>query len=314
MRDEDLHRKSARPKHQHWVPQFYLNYFATENSRDTRKPQVWIFSKRGEDGDKKLSSVRNVCGRRYLYSPVQIDGQRTWELEGHLGKVETLLAKVWPAVAHGFVDLADPSVRKAIALFLATTHHRHPEMLDAVERAHQQMVALFEGLPTDAHGMPLVDSLVVEGTTLPFAPSEWHDHKQQGPDDHHRFFAEFVRNNAGDMARHLLGMRWSVVFSEKDVFVTSDKPVVLSNPERDHFGYGTRGTILQFPLSPRRMLVLDDLHSEPANQYYPLNPTSAGAFNFTTWHGSTRFLITGRDVEEVLREVCAAGDGLQAGH
>lgn len=312
MRDEEPHQKSARPKHQHWVPQFYLNYFATEDSRDTSKPQVWIFSKREEDGDEKLSSVRNVCGQRYLYSPKQMNGQRTWALEGELGKVETLLAEIWPAVAHDFVDLADPSVRKAISLFLATTHYRHPEMLDAVERTHQQMVAFYERLPKDANGIPLVDSVEVKGKVVPFDPSGWHDYKQQGPDGHHRFFAEFVRNNAGDMAHHLLGMRWSVVFSERDVFVTGDKPVVLSNPERDRFGYGTPGTSLQFPLSPRRMLVLDDLHSEPANQYYPLNPANAGAFNYTTWHGSTRFLITGRNVEEVLREVCAAADGLEA--
>jgi hypothetical protein len=312
MPSEESIKKVPRTKHQHWVPQFYLNYFATEGSRHTSRPQVWIFSKDEADGDEKLCSVRNVCGQRYLYSPRQIDGQRTWALENALGTVETLIGKVWPAIAVDFVDLADPSLRKAISLFLATTHHRHPKMLDAVEHTHRQMVDFYEGLPKDHDGIPFVDSVELKGRVVPFDPSGWHEYKREGPDGHHRFFAEFVRNNAGEMAQHLLSKRWSVVFSESDVFVTGDKPVVLSHAERDVFGYGTRGTILQFPLSPRRMLVLDDMHNEPANQYYPLDPVCAGAFNYTTWHGSTRFLITGRGVEEVLSEICAAGDQLDA--
>jgi len=46
------------------------------------------------------------------------------------------------------------------------------------------------------------------------------------------------------------------------------------------------------------------LHSEPGGQYYPIAPANAGSFNYTTWFGAARFLITGRNVEEVLREVC----------
>lgn len=297
-------KASSRTKHQHWVPQFYLNYFATEPSRNSSKPQVWIFSKRESDGDEKLSSVRNVCGQRYLYSPKQVDGQRSWELEEDLGKIEALLGQVWPAVAEDFVDLTEPALRKAISLFLATTHFRHPDNLETVKRTHQALVNFYDSGPKDSDGVPLVDSIEVQGEVVPFDVTGWHDYKQEGQDGHHRFFAEFVRNDAAHMAELLLRKRWSIVFSTTDVFVTSDKPVVLSHLERNVFGYGTEGTILQFPLSPRRMLILDDLHSEPGGQYYPIAPANAGSFNYTTWFGAARFLITGRNVEEVLREVC----------
>jgi uncharacterized protein DUF4238 len=69
-----------RSKHQHWVPQFYLRYFATKETRDSDQPQVWIFSKDHTDSDETLTNVRNVCGKRYLYSPVQPTGNElgTW--------------------------------------------------------------------------------------------------------------------------------------------------------------------------------------------------------------------------------------------
>ncbi len=299
-------KASPRTKHQHWVPQFYLNYFATESSRNTSKPQVWMFSKLDSDGDEKLSSVRNVCGQRYLYSPKQVDGQRSWALEEDLGRIETLLGQVWRAIAEDFVDLSDPALRKAISLFLATTHFRHPDNLGMVKRTHQQLVAFWERCPKDIEGVPLVDSIEVRGEVLPFDATGWHDYKRESPDGHHRFFAKFVRAHAGHMAELLIHKRWSIVSSSTDAFVTSDKPVVLSHIERNVFGYGTEGTILQFPLSPRRMLILDDLHCEPGNQYYPIASANTGTFNYTTWFGASRFLITGRSVGEVLREVCEA--------
>jgi len=45
---------------------------------------------------------------------------------------------------------------------------------------------------------------------------------------------------------------------------------------------------------------MDDMNDEPANQYYPLMDSNAGAFNGTIWHAATRFLLTGRPLEEVL--------------
>jgi hypothetical protein len=74
MHREPHHRD--RSKHQHWVPQFYLRYFATPNTRHSDEPQVWIFSKDPGDGDETLTNIRNVCGKRYLYSPIQPRGDR----------------------------------------------------------------------------------------------------------------------------------------------------------------------------------------------------------------------------------------------
>lgn len=299
-----------RPKHQHWVPQFYLRYFATPETRNSDKPQVWIFSKDDSDGDEKLTSVRNVCGRRYLYSPMQPDGERSWALEDRLGNVETLLGQVWPALANDFVDLSREPIRKALALFVAIMHLRHPDVRLKAETIHQRLIDFYLSGSQLPDGTPNIGSIEVNGKNHPMDMSDWHAYKNWDNDDHDRFFAHMVRSEAGSLAEHLLTKRWSVVSSESDVFVTTDKPVAVNHLTRDTFGYGTAGSIITFPLSPTRLLVLDDLHHEPQNQYHPLKDLHAGVVNFTVWHGASRFLITGRSVETVLSELCAvAGAG-----
>lgn len=298
----------SRSKHQHWVPQFYLRYFATPESRDTKTPQVWIFSKSPEDGDEQLTSVRNVCGKRYLYSPQQLDGNRDWALDDQLNDIESLLSQVWPALATDYVDMSDEPLRKALALFVAITHMRHPNMLDTVERMHAQMVKLYEDAPLDANGNPMVESIEIAGKSYPVDTSGWQEYKGQGKDGHHREFARMVRSEVGGMAKRLLTKRWAILVSDLDAFVTSDNPVALTHLSRASFGYGTQDTILTFPLSPSRVLIMDDLHGEPANQYYPVIESNIAAINMTAWRNAEKFLITGRPIPEVLIEFDSMSD------
>jgi hypothetical protein len=299
----------SRAKHQHWVPQFYLRYFATADTRHSDAPKVWIFSKNAEDGDEKLTSVRNVCGQRYLYSPRLASGDRDWALEDRLNNVENLLGAIWSDLATSFLDLADEHLRKALALFVAVTHMRHPATRLQLMKLHGDLVALYETGPMHPDGTPDVDSVEINGKLFELDRTGWHDFRNQGKDGHDRAFAKAVRSEAGKMAKVLLGKRWSVLCSENEAFVTSDKPVALSHLERQRFGYGTQGVIVSLPLSPTRLLVMDDRHSEPANQYYPLDSRTAGDINLTTWRAATRFLITGRPVPDVLAELVALEDG-----
>lgn len=80
-------RQENRPKNQHWAPQFYLRYFAIpERHRKKDKARVWIFSKDEADGDESLTTVRAICAKPYLYSPVSESGERGWGLESKLGE------------------------------------------------------------------------------------------------------------------------------------------------------------------------------------------------------------------------------------
>lgn len=307
-----MQRKRDRSKNQHWVPQFYLRHFATPSSRNTNSPQVWIFSKEPADGDEKLTHVRNVCGKRYLYSPMQTDGERSWALDERLDHLESLLGAVWPELAEGFAPLDDEAWRKGIALFVAVMHLRNPEVRHTVEEIHRQLVSFYQSGPLLADGTPNVNSFEFKGRVLDVDLTGWHEYRRWTKHDHDRFFAHFVQAEATHFAKLLLPKRWSVVFSELDAFITTDKPVAIQHQSRQTFGFGTSGSIVTFPLSPRRLLVMDDMHTEPSNQYYPLSEPHAGALNYSVWRGASRFLITGRSVEEVLAEICSSA-GEQSG-
>lgn len=293
----------SRSKHQHWVPQFYLRYFATPESRGTNTPQVWIFSKHDEDGDEQMTHVRNVCGKRYLYTPVDADGQRKWDLDDRLGDVETLLAQIWPELAEGYVSLDDDSVRKGLSLFVALMHLRNPAVRGEVERMHAHIVALYEAATHTADGTPDVKEVEINRQVREVDTSGWHDYRSWGRDDHDRFFIHIVQSETGRVAKMLLSKRWSVVCSEEDAFITTDKPVSLHHLEREKFGFGTPGVMVTFPLGPKRMLVMDDMYHDPASQYYPLKDANAASFNLTTWLNGSRFMITGRPVSDVLGEI-----------
>lgn len=305
---EGLNTNVNRPTSQHWVPRFYLRHFSTPQTRNTDEPQVWIFSKDRADGDEVLASVRKVCARRYLYSPVSESGERTWDLEEKLADLEAELGALWPALAEDYRDISDPDLRKALSLFVAVMHLRSPETLRAAEEIHQGLVAFFESAPQRPDGTPDVDSVEISGIVRLFDAGDWHAYKAWGKNDHQRFFARLIQAEAVRTARVLLKKRWSMIVSERDTFVASDKPVGTHHGTHEVFGLKTAGVIVTFPVSPRRLLIMDDRHEEPANQYYPLNISTAGAFNGLVWRNGSRFMITGRAIPEVLTEIVECED------
>jgi len=287
------------------VPQFYLRYFATESSRRTDQPQVWIFSKDDAGGDEKLTHVRNVCGKRYLYSPMQPDGDRNWDLDAKLDDIESILGGLWPKLANGMVPLDDGPIRKGLALFVAIMHLRNPEVRKGVEHIHSLLVKLYESAPKLPDTTPAIDAIEINGEVHKVKFEGWHNYREWSKDDHDRFFAHIIQSEAIHIAKILLHKRWSIVLADADTFITSDRPVSIHHADRQVVGFDTAGGVICFPLSPTRLLIMDDLHNEPANQCYPLQKSNIGGFNNLIWRGGSRFMITGRSVPEVLTELLA---------
>jgi hypothetical protein len=298
----------TKPVNQHWVPQFYLKYFATLESHQAKNPQTWIFSKDEKDGDPKLTNIRNICAKRFLYSPRNKDGQRGWELEERLSDLETLLSVIWPTLAEGHADLLWEPLRKAVSLFVAVLYLRHPNNLKECIDAHKNLVKIYNQVPKNADGTPSITHVDVNGKLRRFDNSDWHEYKIWNEDDHHRFFCNSVQAHTGHIAKLLLKKRWSIIIADFPAFITSDNPVCKDHLEKEKFGFGTQGTIVTFPLSPTRLLVLDDNNKEPAGQYYPLQEDGPGPFNLGIWRNSRRFMISQRDVDEVLAEISEWAD------
>ncbi len=242
-----LWRHMSKSKNQHWVPQFYLREFATPDTRELKQPKVWIFSRHDRDGDEKLTWIRNVCAQRYLYSPKAADGERSWNVDDDLEGVEMLLGQFWSEISSDFIDLSDESIRKALSLFIATNHARHPANIQRIKLIHRQLLQFCETLPKNSEGAPDISSFSISGQEYQADTSDWHLYRKWDENDHHHFFVNKIRTEAGRLAQIILRKRWSVVFTDKPHFITSDQPVILQNFEKERFGFGTPGSIICFP-------------------------------------------------------------------
>ena len=292
----------ANPKVQHWVPKFYLRYFATPDTRETKNPKVWIFSK--FHGDPRRTSIRNVGGQNYLYSPKGRDGSRSWKMEELFGRLEALLAGIWPELANGFVDVhGDEAVRRILALFISTLHLRHPNSIRMTADIHTKLVSMYEEFPKDATGNPQISVVNHRGDVVPFDNSGYPEYKDADPENIRRMFVDEIRANAAYFAEALMEKRWSVIFSDSPAFITTDKPVTVVNPRREPFGISTPGTIISIPLSPTRVLLMDDRLDQPKGHYYPLAKHGPGPINLTAWRCCERFMISPRNTDDVIAEM-----------
>lgn len=297
-----------KPTNQHWVPKSYLRYFATPNSIGTDNPQVICFPK--NEGAEFPTSTRNACGKRYLYSPKDSDGNRIWDLEESLCDVEGMASTIWPVLASDFVDLSDRHLRMAVSLYVATMYYRNISIREQVESLHCQIVESVSRRKSGTNeNFP--EWMEINGVRYNLSKDEFEKYARWGKNDHDHFFAHFVRDNSGNMAQAILKKRWSIIFAEVDAFITSDRPVTMVHQEKEKFGYLTAGTIVYFPLSPRRLLVIDDLYDQPNNQYYPLNQDGPGGINLLIFRNCQRFFVTGRQIEYVLQEICDFSDRIE---
>lgn len=298
---------AGHPKNQHFVPRFYLRHFATPETRATAEAQIWVFSNQESDGDEHLTNIKNVCARRYLYSPMDESGQRVWALEEKLAELEAHLASLWPVLAVELMDFGQDDIRKLLALFVSVMHLRTPEGLRAVEDIHRRLVSLCETAPKRPDATPNVEIVDEAGEARPLDTRGWEQYRIADVNDHRRFFAKMIQAEAVPIAECLVRKRWCTLVADEDAFVTSDRPVSVQHPSREIFGIGTVGSIVMFPLTPRRLLVMDDRHEEPPNQYYPLSGEAVGPLNGLIWRNG-RLLLTGRPIPDVLAELASSAN------
>lgn len=122
-------------------------------------------------------------------------------------------------------------------------------------------------------------------------------------------FIEAIRSQATSLAEALMEKRWSVVLADYPAFVTTDTPVVLVNEEHTRFGARTPGMKVFFPLTPTRLLVMDDRLDRPSGRYYPLVKDGPAPYNLTVWRYCCRFMISPRNTDEVCAEMLEWADG-----
>ena len=118
------------------------------------------------------------------------------------------------------------------------------------------------------------------------------------------FFIENIELLSIKIAEELIKKKWSIIASEEKVFITSDRPVIIFNPTRGLVGIGSRGVVIILPLSPSRLLILEDnINNEEDLTEYPLNKGHASFFNSHIFSNGFRYIIGHKDIKEVVNEI-----------
>lgn len=277
-------------KRSHWVPQVYLRAFAA----DARRRKIWRFSK--NLGDPQLKSIEKVAVRFHLYAPMDQDGRRDDSLERKLSDLEQWFdSPFWRALQEGYPDLGWEPLRKMVALLAATMFMRTPAVLEMMQMMHADLVEMFSG----PLGVP--SAVEIGDQVRELNPSDWPAYRDASMDDIKRFWNSQI-SRAGTYAEMLMTMRWSMLCSDEPVFITTDNPVGFIHPSLKFRGVKDPETMVMFPISPTRVLSFDQLHREPANQYYKLKGTGA-VQNLLIWRNSIEYMFSHRDPDLVCAEL-----------
>jgi hypothetical protein len=303
-----MNKKELPKKKQHWVPLFYLRNWATEETKYSEKPRGWILSK--NKGEPIKVNLRNFAEKRYLYSPPDKDGKRSFETEDKLADYEAVISSIWSKISNDYFDFSKgTSIRKGIALFISLLYHRNPIKIKNIENTHSNLVKMYEEFPKTKNGNPLLTSIVHKGKEYLFDNSNYAEYKNSSKIDFQHMFVENIHRSAVPFAKLFMNKRWAIVFSENEHFITSDNPVVVENHYKDIFGINTEGTMITFPLSPQRILIMDDLYEEGDGKYYPLKDNNPVPFNFTFWRNAKEFMLSKRHPNIVCEEIVNDADG-----
>ncbi len=233
--------KPAKPKNQHWVPQFYLRRFANDQAASSTEPQIWVGDFSAETVMTRSTSIKKVCAGNFMYTPKIDNTSREWALDDELGKIESRAADVW----QGFVDHGPESLGEAardhVATFVAALHLRNEYLRNLTRTAMDNRDQLY--------GRP-------EGP----APGEW-SLGEVDPSDLARTFANSVIEGIPRITDIIACKTWYIGASAKGLLLTSDRPVLLRQDRRVRPDVSDPDTMLALPLSPNRVLVM---YGEPS--------------------------------------------------
>lgn len=287
--------KQQKKKRNHWVPQSYLRHFAA----DTDRRKIWML-KRDSNDEPELKPIKKVATEFYLYAPRGPNG-RDYSFEDKLASLEQMFGEpFWDSLATGYVNLCDKAVRKGLSLLVAVMHLRNPQQLQQTRVLYEQMVEFYSQLPE------LPDAVAIAGKTYELDKDSWPSYRDASEDDIKRMWLDDV-GSATWLAKMLMEMRWAILISEEPVFITTDNPVITVHPSLEFKGIKNPETSLIFPISPTRLLHIDNRMTEPDGQYYPLK-TNPGAMNGLLWRYAINAMYSSRHPDYVCDEICADAD------
>jgi hypothetical protein len=264
--------KTPKPKRHHYVPRFYLDYFASEISPGHRL--LWAYDKAG--GAPRPQTPKDTAVESNFYTVDTTTG-RTVAIEESFSELETAAAAVLKCLQDPGAELVESNVL-VLTEFLAMLHVRGPRMVQVSEEflaAHALHV-----VEEAAAGPALIrrflrdksSELAKEGRAVP-TENELREILQRTEEqcdvvvDRQAALLEGLKA-AEVIAPILYQMNWCLCrASTNEAFITSDSPLcafVRTSEKGILFGTGFDRPNFQiiFPISPQAAILIDRVHNQ----------------------------------------------------
>jgi hypothetical protein len=252
-------------KRDHYLPQFYLNYFLPEDNPEN----FWVYDKKGGDPICQTPINTGIEGQLYRLEGPRITNPKFIDTI-FFQRNESAVKPVIQRLLYPGARLKDTDI-PVLADFLALMHVRVPRT--------QKMVKEVEGVVLThlLHSTPMNTEKIEEilrecreengADNLPSSAKEFTDLLEK-VEEHYQI--ELTKQPAlllsiisvTTIIQQLLEMNWCLCRSPRDAFfITCDAPLViflLDDEGNASFGQGLEETAVQvtFPLSPTKCLYL----------------------------------------------------------
>ena len=242
-------------KKDHWLPQFYLRYFAIPGWVKKEHAEIWQTDL--ETGTCSRKKIRDVAYGTEFYSFDDSSGKWSRKVDDALTLLENRVAPFYAELVEGKRDpKTEPRRRSLIALLISTILWRTPDQEQKSAETHQRLQEIFNSVPKSSTGRPLV-SYVFNGLLMvPVDTSDYHAWNRDDENTLKQIFAEHILELARDFAKKLFNKRWIILTTDKPVFLTTDSPFFKVDGDGVSCGVETPDAMIFFPLSPTHMLLM----------------------------------------------------------
>lgn len=302
----------------HYVPQGYLRRFSVGDNRN----KIYAYEVNKE---AYLTNVHNVAGERDFYTfKDERTGDQDAELEDALAKVDDVgidLMRKLDDAELGPVNMSDKD-RGSILSYIAFQHTRNPQEM----RSHAQMYDVMAQnlLELEANNKEYWHEFTKR------AQGDKYDHKKAEKarqavanrevelrsDSNDQYFLGSAMTMSKTLYKILFLQKRMIIVEalpETSGFVTSDNPVthyLLEEQKKWPFpfnGLGYLNAVFQFPISPKRcLLMINDDMSHP--NIYQYNQDEVDRINYYTYFYAERWIFSNINSSKFKTEFAKANN------
>lgn len=293
-----LGEKYMKFKNQHWVPQCYLNYWCDNNIPERHDPYVWIISKNWSI--QKPKSPKKILSESQLYTIYKPNGERDLSIEIGLSQLENDYKQVVSKITKNKpINLNDIEI---LCTFVAAMHERTPFQRDHLKAQWGEVYAKMERMRIE-----------IEGAT----PEKRAQMGKIGPtSDGPTFSMSDVQRFAETplqtmmvprvkvLSSILKQMNLLILRSTKGLFLSSDNPSILFDPESNKRPFMSRGGIgyetaeITLPITPNHTLLFT--WTNPPYSYLDLTEREVDILNKRIWYFANDYVIANSKLDKPL--------------